>query len=83
MAFQAINYLIGVEKDRIINGAGKSKGHNKRQSPWGAGCEEKAVCSEDQQVGLMEADSRSKTGGGNEGYTMQTIVFNISARHHK
>lgn len=29
MASDAINYLIGEEEDRIINGADKGKGHNK------------------------------------------------------
>lgn len=60
MAFDAINYLIGVEEDRIINGADKGTGRNKRQSPWGMGGEEKAVRSEDQQVELIEAARRSK-----------------------
>lgn len=51
MAFDAINYLIGVEEDRIINGADKGKGGQKKDRvPWGMGEEEeeeeKAVCRE-------------------------------------
>lgn len=58
-AFDTINYLIGAEEDRIINGD-KGKGHNRRLSVWGMGCEEEAVGSEDQQVRLMKADSSGK-----------------------
>lgn len=59
MASDAINYLIGVEEDGIINGAAKGKGHN-TGGVSGDGMEEEAVCGEDQQVRLIKAASRSK-----------------------
>lgn len=43
MAFDAINYLIGVEEDRIINGAIKAGGIIQTQSLGGTGCEEKVA----------------------------------------